>query len=102
MRIAFPGLLVEFDLPLVIGFRNFKVHTQETVITSPKLAFFHKREYFLISNRFLITQDDELLVVFNENGDIFTPKRKRRVGDDDIALVEELKAFSVAKVAVAF
>ena len=59
-------------------------------------------KYLLIFNCVYIADDEELLAVLDELGDVFAEEGERRVGDDDVGLLEEFDAFGGAEVAVAF
>ena len=49
-----------------------------------------------------VADDEELLAVLDELCDIFAEEGERRIGDDDVGLLEEFDAFGGAEVAVAF
>ena len=57
-------------------------------------------KYFLVRERVDVSDDEELLAVPDELGDVFAEERERRVRDDDIGLLQERDALRAAEVAV--
>lgn len=53
-------------------------------------------EDLLVRERVDVPDDEELLAVLDELGDIFAEERERRVRDDDIGLLQERDALSAA------
>jgi hypothetical protein len=49
-----------------------------------------------------LSDDQKLLFILHQLLNILAKQRKRRIGDDDIRLLEQLDAFLAAKIAVAF
>lgn len=59
-------------------------------------------ENLLVRDGVLIPDDEELLAVLNQLGDVFAEQRERRVGHHNIRLCQQLDALRAAKIAVAF
>jgi hypothetical protein len=54
----------------------------------PDPVLLEELEDFLVSTRVLVPDDYELLFVRYELRDVFPKQRKRRIGDDDIRLLD--------------
>ena len=62
----------------------------------------YEREDLLIGDGIYITDDDKLLLVFDQLSDVFTEEREGRIGDDDICFFEELDTLFTAEVPIPF
>ncbi len=65
----------------------------------PQLVVLDEREDFLIGDRVLVPDDQELLPVLHELGNILLEEGEGRVGDHDVRLLEQLDALGAAEVA---
>ncbi len=70
-------------------------------ITDPHLIVSQKRENILIGDGVLIADDEKPLVILKKLSNKFRKQRKRRIGDDNIGLLEKLDALCTAEIAIA-
>ena len=71
------------------------------LVAEPHLVVADERKYLAVGDGVHVADDEELLVVLHEEGHVFAEERERRIGDDDIRLVEKRDALGRAEVAVA-
>ena len=71
------------------------------LVAEPHLVVLDKREYLAIGDGVHVADDQELLVVFHQERHVLAEERERRIGDNDIRLVEQRDALRRAEVAVA-
>ncbi len=64
----------------------------------PEFVGFDEGKYLLVSDRVLVPDDQELLPVFHELGDVLAEKGKGRIGDDDVRLFQKLDALGTTEV----
>ena len=72
------------------------------VYAEPHPVFLDQPEDLLVGDGVHVPDDQELLLVLHQLLNVLPKQRKRRIGDDDIRLLEQLDAFLAAKIAVAF
>jgi len=65
----------------------------------PQPCVFDKREYFLVGNGVLWSNNDEIFTMVYELGYILPKEGEGWVGDDDVRLLEQLDALGAAEVA---
>lgn len=68
-------------------------------ISPPYLVFLKQRKDLLTTNRLLTTHYQEFLSILHQLSNIFTEKRKRRIGDYNVGLLEQFDALLAAEVA---
>ncbi len=84
-------------LPVV---RYFEEHSYVEIRASkPQFVFLNERENLQVGDRIRVPDDQELLPVLHELSDILLEEGKRRVGDHDVRLHEQLDAVGAAEVA---
>ena len=69
--------------------------------TKPNLVGHDQREHLLVLQRIHIPDDQKLLLVLHELRDILAEQRERRIGDDDVGLLQKLDALAAPEVAIA-
>ena len=69
-------------------------------IAKPYAVIHEQGEYLLVRDGILVSDDQKLLLVLHELRDILAEQRERRIGDDDVGLLQELNAFGAAEIAV--
>ena len=62
-------------------------------IAEPQLVAPDEVENLFVADRVLVPDNQEPLVVFDQLLDVLAEQRERRVGDDDVRLLEQLHAF---------
>ena len=58
--------------------------------SEPKLVILDERKDLLVGDRILVANDQELLVMFDQLGDILPEQRERRVRDYDVGFLQYL------------
>lgn len=80
--------------------RHLKKHPDvEVRAAEPQPVVLDKREDVLVSDRIGVPDDQELLAVLHELGDVLAEEGEGRVGDDDVRLFQVRDALGAAEVA---
>ncbi|MDE0066482.1 MAG: hypothetical protein OXN44_06380 [Acidimicrobiaceae bacterium] len=66
------------------------------------LAVLDEREGFLVGDRVLLAEDQELLAVLDKLGDVLAEQAERRVGHHDVGLFQQRRALRATEIAVTF
>ena len=110
IQIGEPTNIPEFRFPHAVGIkigivclicvRNDKLLCA-AVEAEPHHVIFQKRKNFFIGYSILVSDDEKLLSEFHQLCHIFSEERKRRVGDDDVRLSQQVYTLGGAEVPVA-
>ena len=85
---------------MVVRVRDTEPLLAAVVVAKPEPVFLDELEDFAVGDGVLVAEDEELLAVLDELADVLAEERERRVGDDDVGLVQQRDAFGGAEVAV--
>lgn len=94
-----PALPVRDDITAfrVIGGRHDEL--LDLVVAQPQAIIPQQWESLLVGDGVLIADDDELFVIIHQRRHVFPEQAERRIGHDDVGLVEQLQAFLGPEVA---
>ena len=68
--------------------------------TQPYSIFFEQRENLFVSYRILMSNHKKLLIEFHKLRYIFTKEGKRRIGDNNICLLQNLNTLCTSEVTI--
>src|SRR5258705_90506 len=71
-------------------------------LPQPDFTVLHEREDLFVVKSVHMPDDEELFLVLHQLRDILPKQRERRIGDNDVSLLEQVDAFLAAKIAVGF
>ena len=68
-------------------------------ITKPHFILFNKRKNFFVCYRILVTHYHKFFIILHQLSKIFSEQRERRIGDNDVGLLQQGYTFGVSEVA---
>ena len=69
-------------------------------VAQPYLIMLYERKYLLVLDSILVTDNQKLLVKRHQLRHILPKQRERRVGNDDVGLLQKLDALAATEVAI--